>query len=455
MRRLLPGLLLLCLLEWNPTESAAAPPVQVLTRVFFHDAATETIKWADLLAGEKPTMGPVRTLAGFPQLDPQRQSIVSLQAAGGMLLAGIRDTTGGTAPRGWVLVECGVYEEAHGDHAHWIYPTAPRIRAAAVDPASGNPRRIHVYDATFYLTYDDRGEFLRIDPASIGPRDDAAAIRRLAARHVGGGRQGALAAVGKVVAFTAWEDVAGPHQGQIDVTALRPTGNDAVTFSFQLPQGELSALTAHYGKVFIVTPEALAWVTVPSRISSSLSSLPARQIPWDGPAEFRDEPRGFATYGRYLAYVGSSQGKVTLNYLDAAAEQPRILRLPVSPDADRIAGDYELFRNRKGQPLALVTHEDATTESAPGRLSVVELDPDRNGDWTDARVVQEISLGPAAAGEHRGIAVEADNRRALFTNPGDGTLMVLSVEDRKVVTGFQVGGTPTRVLAVGGRVSNH
>jgi hypothetical protein len=56
---------------------------------------------------------------------------------------------------------------------------------------------------------------------------------------------------------------------------------------------------------------------------------------------------------------------------------------------------------------------------------------------------------------HHSVAFDADRRRALFTNPGDGTLTVLALDERKVIAEFCVNGVPTKLLVIGGRASGH
>ena len=149
---------------------------QTLTRVFFVDESKQSLQWAELIAGEKPTMTSVREISGFPKLDPQKQAISSLQAVGGMMLVGIRTLDDADAPAGWLLIESGAYEEAHGDHSHWIYPYAPRIRAAQFDEQTRGPDRVAVIDrgdlAVVRAVPDDPVNFFRGRFKSAGPNTD-------------------------------------------------------------------------------------------------------------------------------------------------------------------------------------------------------------------------------------------------------------------------------------------
>jgi len=50
---------------------------------------------------------------------------------------------------------------------------------------------------------------------------------------------------------------------------------------------------------------------------------------------------------------------------------------------------------------------------------------------------------------HHDVAFDAENQYATFTNPGDGTVSVLSLKTLDVVATFTVGGTPGALVAVG------
>jgi DNA-binding beta-propeller fold protein YncE len=69
-------------------------------------------------------------------------------------------------------------------------------------------------------------------------------------------------------------------------------------------------------------------------------------------------------------------------------------------------------------------------------------------------VVKTLKVGKSAVEGHFGhhdIAFDAEKRLGFFTNPGDGTISVLSLKTLEVVTTFKVGGTPTAIVAIGSR----
>jgi hypothetical protein len=86
---------------------------------------------------------------------------------------------------------------------------------------------------------------------------------------------------------------------------------------------------------------------------------------------------------------------------------------------------------------------------------VIELDPNGDNQWSDMRVGPSLNVGKARIeghGGHHGFAADGDRLRGLVTNPGDGTLEILSFDSRKMEAKFTVGGAPSKVIAYGGHV---
>ncbi|HTN03589.1 MAG TPA: hypothetical protein VL132_16985, partial [Planctomycetaceae bacterium] len=208
--------------------SHGVPSEPILTRVLFQDDDTRTLKWADLRAGEPPTLGPVQPVEGFPKLDSERQTLVQMEAAQGYVLVGVRDDDSGNFQSGWVLIETGVVEEEHGDHSHWTYPRPPQVRASVLNDKQGNPAHLYCYDNVFYLANDQLDGYTRIDPAGVKSTDDVAAIRRKASFFQGGGRHITLAVVGGTVGYSTW--IKKPASGLgLDVRFLGVRGSHPVS----------------------------------------------------------------------------------------------------------------------------------------------------------------------------------------------------------------------------------
>ena len=452
----------------------AIQPPQVLTRVFFVDRQTQVVKWAELLAGERPQMTAVKSIAGFPTLDPAQQEIIGLEVSAGMLLVAVAAREPAAA-RGWLLVECGAYEEAHGDHSHWIYPIAPRVRAMSMDTKQQNPTRLLQQAGAFFWTYQGGG-FARLDPSNIASNATADSLLRRVAVHAGGDGV-ALAAIANVVAFAGGTGTEGGNAGRVDVALLKSAGNDKLVTSVKLAAAPVEQMATTYNRVFVSGGGKLEWFAVPSRIAADASQYPVQSVLDDGnPTEANaatDGPLGpMSVYGRYVAFCQGTGSTAAFCSIDAAVASPRVRRVSLNATADARPGRFELMRNRRGQPLALVFLEapaaagngagSAAGNAVPNpagkssdRLAILELDPNRDGDWADAKLAATVAVGHHAENANHVLSVDADQRRAVYSNPGDGTIMIFSLDDRQTINGFKVGGQPTEVRAVGGRVSNH
>lgn len=428
----------------------------VLTRVLFQDDDARTLKWADLRAGSPPTLGPAQTVPGFPRLDAERQTLVQMEAAHGFVLVGVRDSDSGKFQSGWVLIDTGVEEEEHGDHSHWRYRREPRVRAAVLDQQQGNPAHLYCYDNVFYLANDQNDGYTRVDPASIPSTDDAAAVQRRATFFRGGGRHITLAAVGGTIGYATWIDREGPNSGRVDVTALNATGNRQIAFSLTLPHGGLHGATTCQGKVFFAPSDGLCWLQSPDVMPVDAQSLVVKHLSLGKDGERPRRTGGFTTFGRHVAFLMGAGPSAAVGFIDAATAEPQMIRvaLPMA-EGNRPAG-LEIVQPRRSAPLAFVFHDHEESIDAPNRMSVIELDPDRNDQWADARPVLELDVGKSRVeghGGHHSMAFDADRRRGLIANPGDGTLSLFACQDRKVVTTWAVGGAPSKVLLVGGRES--
>ena len=118
-------------------------------------------------------------------------------------------------------------------------------------------------------------------------------------------------------------------------------------------------------------------------------------------------------------------------------------------------GGLELIKPRRGNAVALVFHETEGDAAGRSQMSLLELNPNGDQKWDDLRVGPELTVGkPKIAGHsgHHSVTVDSDQFRCILSNPGDGTLTVFSLDERKLIMNYTVGGIPTRVIAYGGHV---
>jgi hypothetical protein len=431
-------------------QAAAADKPRVLTRVFFQDDQEGVVKWADVAWGQRPTVGSATVVAGFPKLNTEKQTLVQMRSAGGMLLVGVRDDSAGAFQSGWVLIDSGVRQDSHGDHSHWSYPRSPRVRATTLDEKQGNPAHVYCYDNVFYVANDRLNGYTRIDPALVAEKDNAEQIRRRAAFHQGGGNHITLAVSGRY-GFSAWIDREGPNQHRVDITAIDPHGNKQIAGSFELPSGGIHGAIACQGKVFFAPSDGICWVAADDAPEIKPSAIHHLSL-----GKKDDAPRrtgAFVSLGKYVGFVAGAGEEATLGLIDAASTNPSVRQLPLAmADGNRPAG-LTMAISRGGKALAFVFHDHAQEVEAPNQLSIVELDPNGDKNFSDAKVANVIDVGRALVEGHSGhhnLDLDAERRRGFIANPGDGAIAILSLADRKIEHEFKVGGAPSSIVCVGG-----
>jgi hypothetical protein len=153
---------------------------------------------------------------------------------------------------------------------------------------------------------------------------------------------------------------------------------------------------------------------------------------------------------RHWVLVTTGQGdQATLCMINSQSVPPSVvkLRIPVAEGLQLSTPETTLSM---GERLAFLFQGriDAAAE-VQEQLTSVELDPNRDGDLSDARVRKTIPVGASQVDGWHSIAFDAYGRNAVFTEPRDGVLNVLSVQDLQILARFKVGGIPDRVIAVG------
>lgn len=441
-----------------PVSEAKGASAQTATRVFYQDDESSSLKWTDLVMGEQLQFGPVGEIAGFPKLDPKKQSLVQMEAARGMILVGVRDKEEGKFQSGWILIDTGVDEEGHGNHSHWYYNRPPRVRAKMLDDKQGNPAHLYQYQEVFYLANDKRNGFTRIDPGAIGPQEDEAAILPKAAFHRGGGNHITLAIFGNVVGYSAWIDREGENAGRVDVATLYLSGNTAEPKFFKLPSGGIHGATTTRDKVFFAPADGICWFVAPAGPEVDPSTIQVKHLSLGKEGEKPRRTGSFTTFQNYVGFTTGEGSGAAAYFMDATPNEISATRLDLKMHPANHPSGLEIVLRRTGLPLGFVFHSHPADVEAPDRLSLIDLDPNADEQWGDAKVVQELTIGKAKAeghGGHHSLGFDADRRRGIFSCPGAGTLNVISIDNWKEAAAFKVGGIPTKVVVVGGRGGGH
>jgi len=441
------------LIAASPDKSGA---ITAVTRVFYQDDEAKTIKWATLRDGNPPQLDTPQEVIGFPKLDTKKQSLVQMAAVANWILVGVRDTEEGKFQSGWVLIDTGVEWHDHGSHSHTHYDRRPTVRAVKLDDKQGNPAHLYVYEKQFFLANDKLDGFTRLRPSQINPQDSTDDILAKTEFFAAGGSHITLAAT-KSVAYGTWAAREGENVGRVDVVALTTGGKKTANYSFKLPHGGLHGAIANHGKVFFAPSDGIYWVSADEKLSQSPSTVQFQHISLGKNEESQKPYRtgAFSSWGSHVFCVSGSGADAALWSIDANAStiSPQKLSLNL-PDAHRPSTPVLLKPRKAKSAFAFLFHEDAEASDEPSSLSVVELDPNGDGIFGDAKVTSKLEVGRCQLDGHAGhheLAFDGDRRWGVITNSGDGTLQLLSLENFQLVKKFDVGGRPSKMIAVGGR----
>jgi hypothetical protein len=424
-------------------------PPRVLTRLFFQNHQDRIVRWADVRLDDqgRVKLSAPADIAGWKPLDVSKQTLVQMAESHGFLMVGVRDQDGGKFESGWVLANTGVTHQDHGDHGHWYYKT-PAVVDQRLDKEQGNPAHLYVYDGCFFLANDAKNGYTRLNPSKYdnGQKDEPLFIK-------GGGNHITLAVVGGKVGYSTWIDGGGLNKGRVDVTPIRNSAPCEPAYAIVLPSGGLHGATAAAGKVFFAPLAGLCWVEADLNVTAKPDQVTVHTIDLGKDGEKPLRTGAFATHDRWVLCVTGQGSASKLVVIDAAAQEPTPQFVSLAGVSGTKPVTPVIMKTAAGRYLALVFHDRSPGSDAQDSLDVVDLDPNRDGNWSDAQLVKSLPVGPSAVSGHFGhhdAAADADGRCAFITNPGDGTIAVLSLKDLEFVATFKVGGMPTMIIARGG-----
>lgn len=430
------------------TELNAADGAPTVTRLFWQDRSTQQLHAADVRGGRSWKLKRL-DVPGFPRLDCDTQNLVQMNQTGGMLVIGVRDNDGGQVQSGWIAVATGVVEEPHGDHTHWRYSGRPRVTHSRLDTAQGNPAHLYVYDNAFFLANDAKNGFTRIDPEVLSehPSQDAGVF------FEGGGNHITLAATGNV-AYSTWIDGGGPNAGRVDVVDLAGR-KTTPAYSLTLPSGAIHGATTNSGRVFFAPADGICWLTADVGLSGQADTAVVHHLSL-GSSEEDDRPLrtgAFETHRNWVLFSTGQGEQSALGIIDATAKSPSIQKVPLAAtDGLRPTPPAAVLSTGRRYALCFLDRADREVDDQE-QLMIVELDPNRDHDLSDAAVVATLPVSPSRIKGnfgHHDVAFDAYGRYAFVSLPDEGKIGVLRLKNRKWIAEFDVGGHPDSLLAVGG-----
>lgn len=438
-----------CLASLMAEEPKAKTATRTV-RLFVQDHQTSSLKWADVWLEDNKRMvvEEWQSVSQFKTLDPKKQTLVQMRGARGLLCVGVRDLEDGAFESGWILAKSGVTYTDHGDHGHWHFNKKPAVIDARLDAKQGNPAHVYCYDDRFYLANDKLNGYTRIDPKP--DVDGAIPTPRFL---IGGGNHITLAVVGDQVGYAAWIDGGGPNKGRVDVTPVTAAATTSPKYSFHLPTGGIHGAITNQGKVFFAPQDGICWVEADPTASRKPSEVVVHHIPLgkDG-----DKPRrtgAFVNHGHYVSFVTGKDGSAAFVLLNAKEADPKPISIPLVVKKGAQPITPIIATTRDGKAYALIFHDHPKDLDVQDTLDVIALDPNGDGNCADAKLVKSLAVGNSSVeghfGHHDG-DFDADRKYLFFSNPGDGTISVLSLATLEILATLKFNGKPTAVVAFGG-----
>lgn len=444
-------LVVLALVSVGRTDDKSPAP---LTRLFVQDLNSCSLKWVDVMidADKKLILGPLTDVTGFPKLDPARQKLVQMRESGSLVCVGVRDNEDGAFQSGWVLIQSGVGYSDHGDHGHWSYKKKPEVVDSRLDKQQGNPAHLYLYDRCFFLANDRLNGYTRIDPSKYATNEARKLGKGEPRFLVGGGNHITLAVVEDKVGYSAWIDGGGPNKGRVDVTPVTASAKSEPAYSFHLPIGGIHGAITNSGKVFFAPAEGIDWVEADSDLKLQGDQVKVWHIDLGKEGDKARRTGAFVSHGHHILFTTGKESP-TLVVLNAKDAEPKPVLVPLTAKQGTQAITPEVVTSVNGKAYAMVFHDRIKDADAEDMLEVIELDPNGDGDFSDAKSAKTLKVGKSAVDGHfghHGITFDADRRYGFIANPGDGTVSVLSLKTLEVVTTFKVGGMPSAIVARGG-----
>lgn len=426
-----------------------------LIRVAWQDAKDKSLHWGEFVqVGPSIIFQDQGKVSGFPQLGGS-QSLGTMKRIDNMLVLGVRGGPEGQPQGGWLAVDLQVTEQPHGDHSDYTYGDAPRVTLSVLSDSKKYPIHLYDYNKEFYLANDPMNGFTRINPAKLMAGGDEA----LGVFYRGGGGHITLAAVGKKVGYSTWINKTESGGGKVDVVNLEKPGQESIAYSFESPTSGLHGAITNSGRVFLAPADGIVWVDADMDLSQSAESVKVNHLSLGKNPEDETPYRtgAFTDHKDWVMFLAGKDADAGLYMIQASAETPSVSKLLIETKPGLRLGMPECVTALSGKNYAMA-FQSKRAGDAVEQLTIIDLDPNQDKDFSDAKVEKTMDVGSSLVEGYRAyhsISFDDDETYAVFTNPADGEICLMSLDKLKIISRQKVGGIPTGIIAIGGEASKH
>jgi len=454
---LLAGLGLLTQLQSGFAQSSNQEPApRKIARLVWQDDASLSLRWADLERSNSDWSLKPQEIPKAPKLDAERQKFSQMQRLGNSLIVGIRDDDQGQFSSGWLAVDSGVTLEEHGDHHHAHYDRPPTIAATQLDTHQGNPAHVYRIGKRVFMANDSKQGFTILAASSDG------SARGFDTKfHTGGGSHITLASVDDRYCFATWPDRDGENAGRIDVVSIQPEPTSRLlpktpqspkpVENFKTHSGGLHGATSNSNRVFFAPSDGVDWIDASQFKPGESPVVEHIDLGKDPDSGKPFRTGAFENHSSYVLFAYGSGPDSKLGMVDARGKNVSLQAVSIDATDGLALETPVAFRAGNDKDYAWIVHHRRGSESQE-KLTSVELDPNGDGRFDDARIHKQLAIGASKIANHSGmhsIALLPDRRTACISMPGDGTLWIVSIYGMEVLAKLHVGGTPTKLETFG------
>lgn len=426
-----------------------------LIRVAWQDAKERSLHWGEFLqVGPSIVFQNQGKVADFPEL-ADTQGLGTMERIDNVLVVGVRGGPQGQAQGGWLAVDLQVIEHPHGDHSDYTYGDAPRVIHTVLEDSKKYPIHLYNYNKEFYFANDPLNGFTRIAPSELMAGGEGAN----GVFYRGGGGHITLATVGKKVGYSTWMGKTESGGGQVDVVDLSKPGEESVAYSFESPTPGLHGAISNSGRIFLAPADGIIWVDADLELSQSPESVKVNYLSLGKNSEDETPYRtgAFTDHKDWVLFLAGRDEDAGLCMVQASASNPKVSKLIVPTKPGLRLGMPECVTALSGKNYAMAFQTKRAGEAVE-QLTIIDLDPNQDRDFSDAEIAKSFDVGDGGVQgywSYHSICFDDDETFAVFTNPADGEICLLSLDKLNVVSSHKVGGIPTGIIAVGGEASKH